>query len=54
MARHTSSQVSNRRPFSASDLSTFHQGSIEFRYAAYFGGKTNSQRGWARRPGRRR
>jgi hypothetical protein len=35
-ARTTSSQVVNRRPFNASDFSTFHHGSIRLRYAAYF------------------
>src|SRR3954462_7899269 len=44
-ARRTSSHVSNRRPFSARLLSTFHHGSIRFRYAAYLGWKTNSHRG---------
>ncbi len=34
-------------PSSASDLSTFHHGSIRFRYAAYLGWNTNSQRGCA-------
>jgi len=43
-----SSHDSNRRPFRASDLSTFHYGSIRFRYAAYVGWNTNSHRGCAR------
>src|SRR5262245_9684156 len=47
-ARAIWSHVSNRRPFSANDRSTFHHGSIRFRYAAYVGWNTNSHRGCAR------
>jgi len=47
MACTTSSHVSNRLPFSASERSVVHQGSIRFRYAAAVGWKTNAQRGGA-------
>src|SRR5919199_4495640 len=51
VARRTASsisgQASKRRPFNASERRIFHHGSIRFRYAAYLGWNTNSQRGWA-------
>jgi hypothetical protein len=39
-AATTSGQVSKRRPFKAQEPSTFHQGSIRFKYAAYLGWET--------------
>jgi hypothetical protein len=40
-AAQTSSQLAKRRPLSAKERSTFHQGSIRLRSAAQIGWKTN-------------
>ena len=43
----TASHVAKRRPLRARERRSFHHGSMRFRYAAYVGWQTNSQRGWA-------